>query len=268
MVEADDSIPSEAFYRAPAPYERSPRHRGIESIPAGAFFTAPPAPEEPSFMESYPARPVVFGSVLLLLGVLGILLQRGIVRQIVIGAPIFEEFAKFGLALTVVALLRIRPLALRLPFAWASGAAFGVFEHAMDYADEGGLGFVARVAFHAGSAGLSMAAFTLLEGLPDVRVRWASTLASSLCHWANNFGAIALAVVGLLLRDSYVVDMTWSLLVTMAVYALTLVVAFGRARLRPLVARELARIFPPGPIPAPEGPAPTAPSPEPPGSWP
>jgi hypothetical protein len=265
--EEDESIPADAFYRAPAPFEWPPRHHDLGSLPASAFFVEPPAPEEPSFMERYPARPLVFGSVLLLLGVLGILLQRGFLRQIVIGAPVFEEFAKFGLALTVVALLRLRPIVLRLPVAWASGAAFGVFEHAMDYADEGTVSFAARVAFHAGSAGLSMAAFTLLEGLPDVRVRWASTLASSLCHWANNFGAIALAVVGILLHDADVVDLAWSLVVTAAVYALTLVVALGGARLRPLVARELQRVFPPPPSPSPAAEAPTAPSPGPP-SWP
>lgn len=257
-----DSIPPDAFYRAAEPMEWPPRRHTLPTVPSEMFFRDPPPWfEEPSFIERYPARPVVFGATLLLLGVLGIVLQRGVVRQIVIGAPIFEEFAKFGLALVAVSVLRLRPLALRLPFAWASGAGFGVFEHAMDYASEPRVEFISRVAFHAGSAGLSMAAFALIEPLPDVRVRWASTLASSVCHWANNFGAIALAVVGVLFHAAGVVDLAWSFVVVAALYVLTVVAIVRASALRPLVARELERVFPPRVAvnPRPEGTSPTAP---------
>jgi len=66
-------------------------------------------------------RPLVFASLLFLLGWIGIFAQRGFLRQLVVGAPVFEEFAKLGLALAVVTLLRVRPVWLRLPFGWASG---------------------------------------------------------------------------------------------------------------------------------------------------
>src|SRR5581483_8383747 len=150
---------------------------------------------EPSRFSLLPSRLVLYGGLLFLMGWAGILFQRGVLRQLIVGAPLFEELAKLGPALVVVGLLRLRPIALRLPFAWASCAAFGFLEHALTYAEEPPLYLGLRVAFHLATCGLSMTAFTLLESFADARVRWGATLPSSLVHAANNFGALLFAIL-------------------------------------------------------------------------
>jgi hypothetical protein len=218
---------------------------------------APPPARAPTFFERLPGRRVAFGAVLFLFGWLGILFQRDVLRQLVVGAPLFEEMAKFGLALVFVGFLRVGPTGLRMPFAWASGAGFGVLEHFLTYADEPTLFWGLRVAFHAATAGLSMAIFGLLEPLADVRVRWATTLTSSAFHAANNLGALVLEILSLAV-DTSVVAVGFSSLVTLAVVALTVRILLSRDEAQAFAVRLLRRMFTtlsvePAPSPPPRG---------------
>jgi len=246
MEEDAPSIENEAFFLSPAPIEWPPRHGRGTSIPGIVFYGEDrPRVEEEPFTVRFAKDPLVFASILFLLGWIGILAQRGFLRQLVVGAPVFEEFAKLGLALAVVTVLRVRPVWLRLPFGWASGAAFGVMEHFLSYGDEATFFYVARALFHAAACGLSMSVFSLVEALPDARARWMSTVASTLLHWANNFGAVLLGILALLMGGADIIGLGWPLVVTIAAFVLTFFVAAGRDRLRPRVARELERVFPP-----------------------
>lgn len=246
MDEGAPPIENEAFFLSAAPLEWPPRQGHGTSIPAAVFYgdERPSTAEEP-FTVRFARNPLAFAGILFLVGWIGILAQRGFLRQLVVGAPVFEEFAKLGLALVVVTLLRVRPVWLRLPFGWASGAAFGVMEHFLSYGAETPFLYAARVAFHATACGLSMAVFSLVESLSDSRARWISTVASTLLHWANNFGAVVLALLALLLGGVDIIGLGWPLAVTTAAFVLTLLVAAGGDRLRIRVARELERVFPP-----------------------
>jgi RsiW-degrading membrane proteinase PrsW (M82 family) len=115
--------------------------------------------------------------------------------QIVLGAPLFEEFLKVGLALLPAAALHVRTLWVRLPLALAVGAGFGALEHWLSYPDEGGLVLYGRIAFHALTAGLSMAVLHGLRGA-DNRLGLACTLPSSFLHAANNTAALWLLLYG------------------------------------------------------------------------
>lgn len=227
------------------------------SIDEATFYRAPRPPAEEGALTLAARRPLRFGAVLLGLGVAGILVQRGFVRQLVVGAPVFEEMAKAGLALVVVAALALRAPWARLVPAWATGAAFGWFEHASTYPDEALGDLLLRAAFHAGTTGLSLAAFSMLEPDEDVRLRWGSTLPSTLLHWANNFGVLVLALAGLVFSAAEAAALALSSFVTAASYVTTFALLGARERVRRAVAARAARILPARPEP----PAPAAPPP-------
>lgn len=272
MQEDARPIENDSFFPGSAPLEWPPRHGRGATYSNAVFYgeDRPRVAEEP-FTVRFAKNPLAFAGILFLLGWIGIFAQRGFLRQLVVGAPVFEEFAKLGLALAFVTLLRVRSVWLRVPFGWASGAAFGIMEHFLSYSDEPMLLIVDRVAFHAAACGLSMAVYSLVEPLADARSRWMSTVASTLLHWANNFGAVLLGLVGLVFGAADIIDMGWSLVITASAFVLTLLVAVGRNRFRPRVARELERVFPPlhgeaaptGAVAAgPEAPGPHSTSPE------
>ena len=241
--EAD--IPNEAFFVASSTHAHAARPQGV-GIPEDVFYgDARRPPAETPLIVRAAVRPLAFGGFLFLLGWLGIFAQRSAVRQIVVGAPVFEEMAKFGLALVVVSLLGTRHLVARLPVAWLSGLSFGVFEHFLTYSAEPGYELAVRAAFHAGTCGLSMAAFSVLEPLGDVRARWGSTLASSLLHWANNFAAIVLALVSVVTPSADIVGQVWSTIVVVVAFVVTIGVVTNRARLEHAVRAQLARLLPP-----------------------
>jgi hypothetical protein len=202
-----------------------------------------PAPPSASFFARVSAKPIAFGPLLFAIGWIGILFQRGFLHQLIVGAPIFEELAKLGLALFVVAILHARGIALRLPFGWASGALFGVFEHVTTYADEEPLFLGLRIAFHAASCGLAITMYTVLERLPDTRARWASTAISSALHAANNIGALALAVVSLV-AETDPISTAYSTLVTAALLTITLIILGNVERARRTAESVLLRVFP------------------------
>lgn len=93
------SIRADSFYPTPAP---------SGGTVAGAQFYGLPAPDvkaKPDWM----ASPFRFAALILGLGSATVFfLQAFIVYQIVLGAPIFEEFFKFGLALLLVAPATVR----------------------------------------------------------------------------------------------------------------------------------------------------------------
>ena len=145
------------------------------------------------------------------------ILQAPILYQVVLGAPIFEEFLKFGLAMLLVGGLRVLPL--RMAAGFLVGAGFGVLEHAVTYSAEPDYVYVGRVLFHGGAAMLSMLCFHLLEPALDVRNRWWSTAAATFIHYLNN--AVALLSLPLLVLGDiqFILALTWSTLMTSAVYA-------------------------------------------------
>lgn len=181
-----------------------PRLPPPERVRADAFFEAPaPAPEGPPALEAIPRNPMRLGRILAGVGFLGSLVfAAGFLHQVVIGAPVFEEMLKFGLALMLVAWWRIGAPAPRLVLAMFPGAAFGVLEHYVTYADEPLSYFADRVLFHSGATALSMAAYSAIEPLWDARIRWASVVPAIIIHWANNFLAVVLGVGSILAGDA------------------------------------------------------------------
>jgi hypothetical protein len=218
-------IDNEEFFPTPSPLPAWVVARRSWFIAEDEFYDAPRPPVEASWLARAAAHPMRFGAILFAVGWAGILLQLGFFRQLVVGAPLFEELAKFGPPLMLVALLRARTLWARLPWAWASGAAFGVFEHYSTYPDESLVIFGERIAFHAGATGLSMALFTVVEHLPDVRARWMSTLAASIIHWGNNFGALVFALFTVFLPVMSDVALFWAFSMTVLTYVLTFAVS-------------------------------------------
>lgn len=200
------------------------RRGGQEGVvPEHVFYAGRARPPlEPAFMERAASTPLRFAVLLFLAGWVGILFQRSLFQQIVFGAPVFEEIAKFGPALLVATLLRARSAWVRLPLAWLSGGAFGVMEHYVTYVEEPLWVYVERVVFHATSTGLSMLVYAALEGLPDFRARWGATLPATLLHWAFNFGGVLLGFGGLFLPLGDAISGGYAVLITGSVVVLTL----------------------------------------------
>lgn len=113
--------------------------------------------------------------------------QMPIYFQIVLGAPIFEEMFKFGLALLLV--FWIPWGAIRIPMALAIGGGFGVLEHYVTYVEEPNFSYFWRVAFHSLSTGTSMIFYQLMQSRD--RLTWPVALAPSvIIHYVNNTGAV------------------------------------------------------------------------------
>lgn len=219
-----DRIEGTVFYAAE---ERAPR---TPSVPEPVFYAGRERPplEVPVAVRAA-ATPLRFALVITAVGWGGILFQAGLLQQIVFGAPVFEELAKFGPPLALVVLLRARSLAIRLPLAWLAGAAFGVMEHYVTYAEEPIYVYAGRVAFHAIAPGLSMLTYGALESFGDVRARWAATVPATLFHWANNFAALVLGFAGLLSPlPVEPVGLAWGSAITAAMLAATIAGVLAR----------------------------------------
>lgn len=190
----EDEETATAFEWTPPP---PPPPTRAGEVPGGAFFRAAPPPRE-NVLARWAARPMKHGAIAFLVGFTGTLvLAANILTQIVLGAPVFEELWKFGLALMLVAALRVDLGVLRLVIALVPGAGFGVMEHFLTYPDEPVEILVNRVVFHSGSTALSMAVYHAIAPVWDPRVRWAATIPASVVHWANNFGAVLLGFASL-----------------------------------------------------------------------
>lgn len=233
VVAADPRrVENESFWRAPP----------ARPAPPGA--PAPPPGTAARLFHELARRPAVFGAVLFVLGWFGILVQDGFLRQLVIGAPLFEEPAKVGGAIVVATLLGMRSLWTRLPLALAFGAGFGVFEHFVTYAEEDAFTFASRIAFHAFSTGLNMASFDALQGHHDARLRWFATAPSTVFHYANNVGALLLIVASLAVAAAEVAGLVWTWAMTGSTLATMVAVAARPAAYRAFVQGLARRVVP------------------------
>lgn len=219
---------------------------------AGRFFTGPAPAAGVPFAVRYAASPLRLAGVFAVLGFFAVFVhQASLELQIVVGAPVFEELVKFGLALLAVGAIprggRLFPLValLRVVVALAVGAGFGWLEHFATYAEEPVEVFVGRVLFHAGSTALSMAMYCVLEGAADVRLRWFATAPATAIHYANNVGAIAF----LALPD---VGLAWAAALTAAAYVALVAGPVSARWWRPWVEAWTARHWPLRPSPVPE----------------
>jgi hypothetical protein len=254
-------IANEVFFASREP------PRGPAPVPEAVFYAGRlrPPPETPVAIRAA-ATPMRYALSAFLIGWAGILFQArllqqiilslfqplaaflelitGFLQQVVFGAPVFEELAKFGPPLLVASLFGIRTLWIRMPLAWASGAAFGVMEHYVTYAEEPLELFVGRIVFHAAAPGVSMLVYTALESMPDARARWASTIPSTLVHWGNNFGAVVLASASGFLPIGEPVVLAWATLMTAAIVVLTVVGLFWRDRFESTLRRTIETAMP------------------------
>lgn len=182
-----------------------------EPLPAG--WEVLPEREHP--LPRLARNPFTYAGLLFGMGFFTVFVEQApFLLQVVLGAPIFEEFLKFGLALLlaliVLALLgafaghglgrwRHRAwLLLTLPVALTVGAGFGILEHAVSYSSEDDGSRWWRIAFHATSTGLSMATFYAVATWRDPRVRWFAPLPAVVLHYANNVSAVLLTFAGAL----------------------------------------------------------------------
>jgi hypothetical protein len=196
------------------------------------FFQGRPAPEGVPFAVRF-ASPLRLAGVFAVIGFFAVFVnQATLLLQIVVGAPVFEELLKFGVALLIVGVVprlgKAYPVVvvLRVAVAWAVGAGFGWLEHWITYSAEPFELYVGRILFHGGASALSMATYCVLEGASDVRLRWFATAPATVLHYANNVGAIALiAVPG--------IGLAYAAAVTAAVYAALLVLPAGSRWWRP-----------------------------------
>jgi hypothetical protein len=206
-------------------------------------------------------------------------LQSHFFVQVVLGAPLFEEMLKFGLALLLVAWLPARTSrlvagVLTVTVALALGAGFGILEHWVTYRAESNLSYLWRVVFHSGSTGLSALLYSFVASSFEVRTRWLALAPSILLHYANNAGSVFLVPVTAVAGSGVMEAWNYVILAAMAACLLWVAVAPGswRSYLEGVVARRLG----PPPVSAweAEGPAPAVwsapgtserPNPEPPG---
>lgn len=179
-------------------------------------YTAPPARDP---LKHYGRRPFKMAGIMAGAGFLAVFVnQAPFLFQLVLGAPIFEELLKFGIALLIAYPLRFR--LLRIPVALAVGAGFGWLEHTITYPGESQGSFYWRIAFHALSPGLAMAVYQGLEPMGDVRVRWAAPVMPIFIHYVNNALAIPLALLGLATSELLPLAFSAALVCVLGVYFL------------------------------------------------
>jgi len=146
---------------------------------------------DPGILVRWARSPLKQGLAFVAAGFAGVFLRElNLLLQLVAGAPVFEEFLKFGAALALASLIVPRYRIPRVVLALAVGAGFGLFEHWVTYPDEPAALLRTRMAFHAGAPALSMAVYDAITALADVRVRWMATLPATLVHAANNVLAL------------------------------------------------------------------------------
>lgn len=234
-------VPPEVFYDrsivgwTPGPTGAVGGWTTVEAIEADRFHRSPPSGDHGQIghlAQRLARNATTFALVLLGVGFFAVFIKQAPIHlQIVFGAPVFEEFFKLGLALLLSAWMRF--LVLRMVAALGVGAGFGVLEHFVTYSDEPFSLYMGRIAFHAGATALSMASYHVLESVPDVRARWASTLWASVLHYVNNSFALLS-----ILPSFYVPAAVWpfalfvSSLVTVSLYVGIIWVLTSAARLR------------------------------------
>lgn len=208
-----DHISADRFFgeegasrRSPDRHERPPTPPDREaaresSVSASVFYERDPPPERRP-LDSWVQDPRRQAAVFALAGFLGVFVeQANILFQIVVGAPVFEELFKFGIALGLVSLLRVPSRVPRFLLAALVGAGFGWLEHAVTYPEEAAAALRFRLGFHAATPALSMAVYDSLASLANHRIRWAVTVPASAVHWLNNFTAVLLGFASVAAGD-------------------------------------------------------------------
>ena len=168
-----------------------------EWLPAPVYYQQVPQfiPERPR-LERWTSTELRIAMCLFVAGLVAVFVrQMPFLAQVVVGAPIFEEAFKLGLALLPWAALKVRSLAARLPTALAVGAAFGVFEHHFSYSGEPLQFYATRTAFHALTCAVSLLALHTLHDA-DSRLRPAAIAPSTFVHAFNNTMAVVIGVAG------------------------------------------------------------------------
>ncbi len=221
-------------------------HDGHRGLDAGGFFQRDDPVSMAHFLHRVAAQPWKFAAVVFGFGFFAVFIrQSNIFFQIILGAPIFEEMVKFGLAMLISTALiwllggaRLRSwespwwLAIRLPAALAVGAGFGFMEHYTTYASESDWSFFWRVMFHSLATGTSMIAFQAVLPSADLRVRWLAMVPAIFLHYVNNYGAVILGVGSLLISGLSTVASILSnvVVLTLAALVLSMLVAPNLAR--------------------------------------
>lgn len=152
-------------------------------------------PVDEGVLRKWSATELRLATALFVAGLVAVFVyQMPLLAQIVVGAPLFEEAFKAGLALLPWAAFGVRSLWARVPTAAAIGAGFGAFEHTFTYPDEPMAILAGRIAFHALAACLSVVVLDALRGA-DGRLGFGCILPSVLLHAANNALAVLLSLV-------------------------------------------------------------------------
>lgn len=200
--EEDDRIPAESFFPdgdtgGADPSSPGGEFREARSIEDEAFYDDVVEEEGPGPLDRWALDPRMQAGVFALAGFFGVFVeQANPVFQLVVGAPVFEELLKFGIALGAATLLSLDNRLVRFLLAAAAGAGFGMLEHAITYPGEPAEVLRFRVAFHAAAPALSMALYDAVQPLDNHRVRWGAIIPAALVHWLNNFVALLLGVAG------------------------------------------------------------------------
>lgn len=172
-------------------------------VPAGAILLVDSLRERerpnystPSEIGDLAETPIYFGAALAFLGFWGVLFVGfNVVQRIVVIAPIFEEFLKFGVAILVGAALFGRSMASRVAVALVVGSIFGLVEHTITYADEPDVNYLFRVLFHMITTTLTVAVYTMFEERDLTGMLWIAPTYPILLHFANNAFVVVAGIV-------------------------------------------------------------------------
>lgn len=211
-TESETRVGSDLFYDQDIVGLTGSEQRGHRGLDADRFFMVEDHHTRAHFMVRVARNPWAFAGILFGFGFFSVFVrQASFLLQVILGAPIFEEMVKFGLALILAHIITAAGggmrgerwrhggwLALRLPIALAVGAGFGILEHGSTYSGEDVWSYVWRVGFHACATGTSMVAYQAAIGAPDARTRWFAIGPSVLLHYINNYGAVVLSFGGVL----------------------------------------------------------------------
>ena len=170
-----------------------------------------PSYSVPRQWETLPQSPPFFGAAMAFLGLWGVLfVGLTTVHRIVIVAPIFEEFLKFGLALLGASLCFRRSLRARYAMAVLVGVSFGAIEHAMTYPHEPDAALLFRVCFHSVTTGLTISLYTAFERAKRAKLVWFSPLLSILLHSVYNTFVVITSLLVVVDREGIVLGLQLS----------------------------------------------------------
>lgn len=163
----------------------------LGSIISWDFRTYP----KPSGMRGITASPSYFGFLCSLVGIWAVLFVGFSVQRIVVIAPIFEEFLKFGVALLISSVLFGRSTLSRLGTGIIVGSLFGFIEHATTYSSEPSIFFLLRTLFHMATAMLSISMYSAFEAHEETVVIPLAPVYPILIHFFNNTFVVLSSII-------------------------------------------------------------------------